>query len=128
MHHSATLLARAGSQFQHVVRLPDRLGIVLHHQHGVASVAEPPEQPQQPVGVPGMEANARLVQHVERVHQSGAEGIGQRDPLRLPAGQRPRLAVQREVPEANVPQEFQPVPCLRQNQVGQFAIGAGQLQ
>jgi hypothetical protein len=53
-----------------------------------------------------MQADGRLVEHVERVGQVRAERVRQRDALRLAAGQRARLPVQREVAEPDVVEEL----------------------
>ena len=102
------LVARAGAELEHEVGLADGGEVVLDDDDGVAGVAEAAEQRQQPVGVARVQADRRLVEHVERVHQPGAERVGERDPLGLAAGQRARLAVEREVAEPDVAQEPEP--------------------
>ena len=128
MHHPAAALAGAGTQLEHEVGLLDRGEIVLDHQHRVAAVAQPAQQGQQPVGVPGVETDRGLVQHVERVHQLRAEGVGEGDPLRLAAGERPGLAVEREVAQSHVAQEAEPGVELVEDEVGDFALERRQLQ
>ena len=76
--------------------------------HGVARVAQPAEQREQPVGVARVQADRRLVEHVQRVHQPRAERVGERDALRLAAGQRAGLAVEREIAEPDVAEEAEP--------------------
>jgi hypothetical protein len=62
-------LAAARPQLDQVVGDPHRLGVVLHHQHGVARVAQAQQEAEQPLVVRGVQPDGRLVQHVERVHQ-----------------------------------------------------------
>src|SRR5690606_38031544 len=40
----AAVRARAGAQVDHVIGGGDHLGVVLHHQHGVALVAQPAQK------------------------------------------------------------------------------------
>ncbi len=54
-----------------------------------------------------VQADRRLVEHVERVHQRRAERGRQVDALRFAARQRRRQPVQREVVEADVGEELQ---------------------
>ena len=72
---------------------------------------------EQPVGVARVEADRRLVQDVERVHQPGAERVGEGDALGLAAGEGAGLAVEGEIAEADVAQEAQPGLELLQNQL-----------
>ena len=96
------VLAGAGTELEHEVGLPDRGEVVLDDDHGVAEVAQPAEQREQPVGVARVEPDGRLVEHVERVDQARAQGVGERDALGLAARERARLAIEGEVPEADV--------------------------
>ena len=61
---------RAGAELEHEVRLANGREVVLDDDHGIARVAKPAEQAEQPVGVARMQADRRLVEHVERVHQA----------------------------------------------------------
>ena len=94
-----------GPELHHVVRRADRLEVVLDDEHRVAAVAQPEEQPEQPVHVARVQADRRLVEHVERVDELRAERVGEPDALRLAAGERARRAIQREVVEPDVAQE-----------------------
>ncbi|WDT79288.1 MAG: hypothetical protein MPW14_19380 [Candidatus Manganitrophus sp.] len=67
------------------------------------------------VHVARVQADARLVEHEQRVDQRGAQRGGQVDALHLAAGERAGLAVQREVAEADVAQ----VPQARADLVEQ---------
>ena len=63
---------------------------------------------EQAVGVARVQADRGLVEHVQRVHQPGAERVGERDPLGLAAGERPGLAVEREIAQPDVAEEAEP--------------------
>src|SRR5688572_11935737 len=68
-HDLAAGLSASGAELHHVIGLLDRGEVVLDHQHCVTRVAQAVEQTQQTVHVAGMQANRRLVEYVERVHQ-----------------------------------------------------------
>ena len=60
---------------------------------------------EQPGVVARVQADRRLVEHVEHAGQAAADLAGQADPLALAAGERRRAAGQRQVIEADVDQE-----------------------
>ncbi len=62
--------------------------VVLHHHHGVPLVAQRLQDPDQPLGVPRVQAHRRLVEHVERADEPRAQRRGEGDPLRLAPGER----------------------------------------
>ena len=117
VHDGAALLAGAGAELEHEVGLAHGGQVVLHHQHGVAEVAEPVQQREQPVGVPRVEADGGLVEHVHRVHQLRAEGVGQGDALGLAAREGARLPVEGEVPEPDVVEVAEPGVELVEDQL-----------
>ena len=53
-----------------VIGLQDRLFVMLHHQHGVADVAQPLERAEQAGVVALVQADGRLVQDVEHPDQA----------------------------------------------------------
>ena len=62
-----------------------------------------------------MQSDGRLVQHVTDTHQPRAYLRGQADPLRFPARESRRRAVQRDIVQTDVGQEAQPVADLAKN-------------
>jgi hypothetical protein len=52
-----------------VVGGADRVLIVLHHQHGVAEVAQPPQRAQQPLVVALVQADRGFIQHIQHAGQ-----------------------------------------------------------
>ena len=83
-----------GPKIDDVIGALDGLGVVLHHQHRVAHVAQVRQRFEQPLVVARMQPDGRLVQHVQHAAQLGADLRSQPDALRLAAGQRGRGAVQ----------------------------------
>ena len=93
----------------------DRVLVVLHHDHGVAEVAQALQRFEQPRIVALVQADRRLVQHVEHAGQPRADLRGEADALALAARERAGGARQREVFEADIDQEAQPVADFLQD-------------
>ena len=96
----AAVLARAGTDVDDVIGDPDRLLVVLDDDHRVAQVAQPHEGLDQALVVALVQADRRLVEDVQHADQPAADLRGEADALRLAAGQRGRVAIQRQVVEA----------------------------
>ena len=103
---------RPRPQVDHVVGRLDGVGVVLHHDHRVAQVAQSAQRAEQALVVPLVQPDARLVEDVEHAHQPRADLGGQPDALGLAAGERRRAAAERQVVEPHVPEEAQPVARL----------------
>ena len=67
--------------------LADRLLVVLDDEHGVAEVAQPHQRVDEPAVVALVQADRRLVEHVQHADEAGADLAGEADALRLAAGQ-----------------------------------------
>ena len=117
------VLAGAGPEIDDVVRRRDRRLVVLDDQHGVAQVAQPLERAEEPVVVALVQADARLVQHVEHADEARADLGREPDALPLAAGERGRLALQRQVAEADVGEELQPLADLLEHPLGDRLLG-----
>ena len=117
-HDLAAVLAGAGADVDDVVGDRDRVLVVLDDDHGVAEVAQPDQRLDEAVVVALVQADRRLVEHVQHADQAGADLDGQPDALRLAAGERGRRPFEREVVEADVEQELQPVVDLLDDALG----------
>jgi hypothetical protein len=95
---------------------------VLDHQHRVAARREVAQQAEQLLAVLRVEADRRLVEDVEGAGQPGAERGGEVDALRLAARQRPRLAVEGQVVEADAVQHLDPLADLVEQVPGELAL------
>ena len=74
-----------------------------------------------------MEAERGLVEHVQRVDQAGAQGLGQADALELAGRERARGAVERQVIEPDLRQVAETAFDLCQDgRRGGLARGVGQ--
>ncbi len=83
----AAVDAGAGADVDHFVGGADGVLVVLDHDHGVAEVAQPAQRLEQPRVVALVQADRRLVEHVEHAGEAGADLRGEPDALALAAGQ-----------------------------------------
>src|SRR5207253_8711736 len=68
-HDLASTRPRAGTQIDDVVRSPNRLFIMLHHDHGIPEIAQFSQCSKQTCVVALMQADARFVENVENACQ-----------------------------------------------------------
>src|SRR5713226_10355881 len=93
----ATEFAGAGTEIDDAIRGLNGVGIVLDDEHGVSEIAEGLENVDEPLRVARMEADRRLVEHVERTHKMRTEGRGELNPLGFSAGERGSEPVESEI-------------------------------
>ena len=122
----AAVDAGAGADVDHFVGGADGVLVVLDHDHGVAEVAQPAQRFQKPRVVALVQADRRLVEHVEHAGQAGADLRGEPDALALAAGQRARGAGEGEIFEPDVDQKFQPLADFLEHAAGDFVLLGGQ--
>ena len=91
----------AGAEVDDVVGDRDRLG-VLDDQHGVALVAQPPQQVVHPLNVVRVQPDGGLVEDVRGVGERRPEMPDHLGALCLAARQRPRRPVEREVAQPDL--------------------------
>ena len=113
----AAVLAGTGAQIEDAIGLDHDLRIVLDHQQRVARIAQPLHDADHALHVARMQSDRRLIEHEQRIDQRGAERGGQIDALDFAAGERARLAIERQVAEPDVAQELQPRAQLAQQQI-----------
>ena len=126
-HDVAAVDAGAGADVHHVVGREDGVLVVLHHDHGVADVAQVLQRLQQLGVVALVQADGGLVQHVEHAGEAGADLRGEPDALALAARQRAGRARQREVVEPHIDQELQALADLLQDARGDLVLLRRQL-
>src|SRR5213596_421212 len=101
-YHLAAVTAGARAQIHDVVRSPDRFLIVLHDEYRVAEVAL-------------LQADRRLVEDVQDADEAAPDLCREADPLRLAARESHGGTFEREIVEADVDEEAQPVRHLFQD-------------
>ena len=104
--------AGARPHVDHEVRGADRLLVVLDDDDGVAQVAQALHRRDEAGVVPLVQSDRRLVEYVEHPHEPRADLGGEPDALRLAAGQGRGGALERQVVEAHVDKEAQPLDDL----------------
>ena len=118
----AAMHARAGADFEDVVRGPNRVGVVLDHDHGIAQIAQPFERLDHLDVVFGMQPDARFVEHVEHAHQARADLRRQPDALRFAARERRGPAIQAEIIQPDRDQQFQPRGHFAHDRLGDRSL------
>ena len=126
--HVAAVLAGAGPEVDDVVGGADRLLVVLDDDDGVAEIAQPRERREQRAVVALVQADRRLVEDVEHAGQVRADLRRQPDALPFAARQRRGAAAERQVADADVVQEVQPIADLAQDAAGDQVLAVGQLE
>ena len=119
-HHLAATLSRPRSHVEDAVGGEHDLRIVLHHHQRVAGVAQLLHHTDHPAHVARVQADRRLVQHEQGVGKRSAERSSQVDALDFTAGERARLAVEREIAEPDFLQIGQARADFLQEQLCRF--------
>ena len=104
----AAVHAGAGPHVDDVIGGEDGLAVVLDDDHAVAEVDQAAQRLEQARVVARVQADRRLVEHVEDADQRGADLRRQADALPFAAGERLRRSIEREVVEPDVDQEAEP--------------------
>ncbi len=128
MHHPAAVLTCTGSDVDDPVSRADRVLVVLDDDERVAQVPQPRERVDQAAVVPLVQADRRLVEHVEHTHQARADLGREPDALRLTARERRRGPGQREVVEPDVEQEAETRLDLLEHLDGDLALALAERQ
>ena len=108
VHDPATVLARRRADVDDPVGVRDGVQVVLDDDQRVAEIPQPDQGFDQPAVVALMQADRRLVEHVQHADESRADLGRQPNALRLTAGQRARRPGQRQVVQPDVEQEAEP--------------------
>ena len=85
-HYFPTKSSGPGAEIDHMVGCLDGVGVVLHHDDGVAQIPKTSEGPQQPFVVSLVQPDAGFVQDVEHPNQSRPDLGGEPDALGLAPG------------------------------------------
>ena len=122
----AAAAARPGADVDHVVGPPDRILVVLDHDHAVALVLECNEARHKPLVVPRMQPDRRLIEHVAHALQVAAELRGKADALRFAAREARRVPVQGKIPEPHLAQEHEARDDLLDRILAKNLVPAGE--
>ena len=103
----------------------DRVLVVLDDDDRVAEVAQVLQRVEQARIVALVQADRGLVEHVEHAGQARADLRGEADALALAARQRAGVARQRQIVEADIVQEAQPLADFLQDAAGDLVLLGG---
>ena len=124
----AAVLARAGTEIDQIVGRANRLLVVLDDEHGVAEVAQLAERREQPAVVALVQADRRLVEHVQHAGQLRSDLRREPDALAFAARERRGAAAERQIADADVDEEAQPIANLAQHAAGDELLALGELE
>ncbi len=102
VHDVSALLARCRSHVHHPVGVPYDVHLVLDDEQRVARALQAIERAEQCLGVRGMQAGRRLIQHVHHAEEVRADLGAQAQSLKLTRRERRGAALQGDVAEAEV--------------------------
>ena len=126
-HYVSTVHARPGAHLHDVVGGAYRVFIMLHDDDRVAYVAQASERRDHLHIVLRVQADARLVEHIQHPHQARPDLCGQPNPLRLAARQRARATVEIQIVQPDPQEQFQPGLDLLQHLPARVGATAGGL-
>ena len=101
---------------------------MFHDYDGIALVPQLAQGIQEPPVIPGMQADARFVEHVHHADETAADLACEPYALRLPAGKRRGRSVQRQVVESHVEEEVETGDDFLECLVADLALGVRQRQ
>ena len=127
-HDPPAALARSGPDVEDAVGGEHDLRVVLDDHQRVAGVAQLLHDVDHAAHVARVQADRRLVEHEQRVDERGAERGREVDPLHLAARERARLAVEREVAQADLAEVREAGADLGQEEIGGLVERRGQLE
>ena len=105
-----------------MVGAADQRAVVLDHQHRVPPRRQVAQQGEEPFAVLRVEADRRLVEHVEGAGEARAQGGGEMDALRLAPREGARLAVEGQVVEPHPVEDLDPLGQLVEQVAGDLAL------
>ncbi len=127
-HDLSAALARPRSHVHDAVGGEHDLRIVLYHHERVARVPQTLHHADHAAHVARVQADRGLVEHEQRVDERSAERGREVDALHFASGERARLAVEREVTEADFLYVAQPRADFGKEEVGRFVQRRGKMQ
>ncbi len=106
-HDLAAALAGAGAHIDQAIGREHHGRVVLDDDQRVAGIAQPVHRFDDAVHIARVQTDRRFVEHEHRVDERGAERGGEVDALHFAAGERARLAIERQVADADIAQVLQ---------------------
>ncbi len=126
-HHAAAVNAGAGSHVNDMVSRADRILVMLDHDHRIAEIAQPLQRFEQAVIVALVKTDGGFVQHIENAGETRTDLRGKPDALAFAARQRAGVARQRQVVQADIVEEVQPLADFLQDAPGNLVLLGGEV-
>ena len=92
------------SHFNEMVGGLEHAHVMVHDHHGIAVRHQVMHHAEQPIHVRGMQANGRLVEHIQHAGGAVAHGTGELHTLAFTGRKRGAGAVKRQIAEAQIQQ------------------------
>ena len=102
--------------------------VMLHHNDGVANVTQFLQRVYQALVVTLVQADTRLVQYIEHIHQLRAYLRSQADTLALSTGKADGTAVQRQIIQTDIEQKLEPRTDFLQDFTGNLLLLAAEMR
>src|SRR6218665_794876 len=128
VHDGATVNARAGANIDDPIGGADGVFIVFNHNEGVPQVPQREQCFNKAAVIALVQADTRLVEHVEHTGQARADLGGESNTLRLTTRKGTRCPSQIQVAEANPNKEVEPHFDLAQHLRGYSLFTLGELK
>ena len=103
-NHITAACSGNGAHLDQIVGFCQHARIVIDNDHGVAVIYQIAHHAYQAVDIGRMQADRRLVQHIQHARRSVAHHAGELHALALPRGQRGAGAIERKVIETQIDQ------------------------
>ena len=123
----AAMDAGGRADIDDIIGRQDRVLVMLDDDHRIADIAQVLQRIEQAGIVALVQADRRLVEHVEHAGQAGADLRGKPDALALAARQRAGIARQRQIIEPDIVEEAQPLADFLEDAHGDLVLLGGQL-
>src|SRR5262249_7055024 len=120
--------AGSRAEIDHVIRMPDRVFVVLDDDQRIAVGAQRLERIEQHAIVARVQTDGGLSEHVTHTLQVRAQLGREPDALRFAAGERRRGAIEREIAEADLVEKTQSRLELGEHIAGDFRIASTELE
>ena len=114
--------ACARAEIDHVVGAANRFFVMLDDEHGVAQVAQGFQSAEQAAIVARVQADGRLVKHIEHAAQARADLRREADALRFAAGKRGGGTVESEIAEPHVEKKIEALGDFGERAAGDFSL------
>ncbi len=124
----AAALAGARAHVHDAVGLQHDLRVVLDHNERISGIPQALHHADDAAHVARVQADRGFVQHEKRIDERGPERGGEIDALHFAAGERARLAVEREIAQAYFMDVAQPRADFGQKEIGGLVQRGGEMQ